>query len=254
MLIIKKIIIFFFNILGYNISRIDNKYKKLSFNDIHKIKIDIDNPLIFDVGANKGQSIRRFKKIFANPIIHAFEPNEEEFAKLQDEFKNDKSIFLNNFALGEAVSQKKFNIMANTGHSSFYKLNPDTEWLKIRSKEFGLEKNEYEKKVVEVKIDTINNYCNKNNISFIHILKLDAQGYEEKILAGASQIISKIKLIETEIMFDNVYEKRLSFYDIEKHIINHNFRLIAIEPLNFSNLLEGYMFCVDAIYFNEKNI
>ena len=30
---------------------------------------------IFDVGANKGQSIDFFCKIFQNPIIHAFEPN-----------------------------------------------------------------------------------------------------------------------------------------------------------------------------------
>lgn len=65
-------------------------------------------------------------------------------------------------------------------------------------------------------------------------------------------MIPKIRLIETELMFDNVYKKRLNFYDIEKYIIKHNFRLLAIEPLNFSNLLEGYMFCVDAIYFNEK--
>ena len=103
---IKKIIKKIFSILGYNISRIDKKYKKLSFNDIHKAKIDIDNPLIFDVGANKGQSIRRFKNIFPRSTIHAFEPIKEEFVKLQDEFKNDKSIFLNNFALGDSLDQK----------------------------------------------------------------------------------------------------------------------------------------------------
>lgn len=251
---IKKIIKKTFSILGYTISRIDKKYKKLSFDDIHKAKIDIDNPLIFDVGANKGQSIRRFKNIFPKSTIHAFEPITEEFVKLQDEFKNDKSIFLNNFALGDSIDQKKFNIMASTGHSSFYKINPDTEWLKIRSKEFNTNEKEYEQKVVDVKIDTINNYCKKKNISHIHILKLDTQGYEEKILAGASDILPKIKLIETELMFDNVYEKRLNFHDIEKHIIKHDFRLIAIEPLNFSNLLEGYMFCIDAIYLNEKNM
>jgi len=227
-LIFKKVIKKLFLILGFNISRIDKKYKKLSFNDIHKAKIDIDNPIIFDVGANKGQSIRRFKKIFPKSIIHAFEPIKEEFVKLEDEFKNDKNIFLNNFALGDSVSQKKFNIMASTGHSSFYKINPNTEWLKIRSKEFGSDEKGYEKKVVDIN--------------------------EEKVLAGASEVIPKIKLIETELMLDNVYEKRLNFYDIEKHIIKHNFRLIAIEPLNFSNLLEGYMFSVDAIYLNEKNI
>jgi hypothetical protein len=118
---IKKIIKKIFTTLVYKISSIDKKYIKLSINDIHKAKINIDNPIIFDVGANKGQSIRRFKNIFPKSIIHAFEPIKEEFVKLQDEFKNDKSIFLNNFALGESISLKKFNIMASTGHSSFIK-------------------------------------------------------------------------------------------------------------------------------------
>ena len=71
---IKKIIKKKFSILGYTISRIDNKYKKLSFNDIHQAKINTDNPIIFDVGANKGQSIRRFKNIFPKSTIHSFEP------------------------------------------------------------------------------------------------------------------------------------------------------------------------------------
>jgi len=249
---IKKIIKNIINILGFKISKINNKYKKLSFDDIHKIKINIESPIIFDVGANQGQSIRRFKKIFPKSIIHAFEPIKEEFDKLQNEFKSDCNIFLNNCALGDSLGEKKFNIMASTGHSSFFKISPNTEWLKIRSKEFGATENGYIKKVVDVKINTINNYCNNNDILKIDILKLDTQGYEEKILAGASEIIPRIKLIETELMFDNVYEKRLNFYDIEKHILKHNFRLLAIEPLNFSNLLEGYMFCVDAIYLNEK--
>ena len=53
-------------------------------------------------------------------------------------------------------------------------------------------------------------------------------------------------------MFDNNYEKRLNFYDIEKHILKNDFILLVIEPLNFSNLLEGYMLCVDGIYLNQK--
>ena len=54
-------------------------------------------------------------------------------------------------------------------------------------------------------------------------------------------------------MFDDIYEKHLSFYDIEKYLIKNSFRLIALEPMNFKNLLEGYMFSVDAIYLNNDN-
>ena len=69
------------------------------------------NPLIFDVGANKGQSIRSFKKIFSNPKIHAFEPLKEDFEILKQKYQGDQSVVLNNIALGDKKEKKSFNIM-----------------------------------------------------------------------------------------------------------------------------------------------
>ena len=58
----------------------------LNFDDIYKLKIKRNNSMIFDVGANRGQSIERFQKILNDPIIHAFEPNIEEFDFLNKKF------------------------------------------------------------------------------------------------------------------------------------------------------------------------
>ena len=44
-------------------------------------------PIIFDVGANKGQSIDRFLKINNNSLIHSFEPNIDEFNYHEDDDK-----------------------------------------------------------------------------------------------------------------------------------------------------------------------
>ena len=87
---IKKSIKKIFNLLGYHIS------KKNDFQNIDEIlsKIMNKNPLIMDVGANKGQSIKRFKDLFDNPIIHSFEPIQEEFEKIRDKHNFDKNIFL----------------------------------------------------------------------------------------------------------------------------------------------------------------
>ena len=59
---IKKIIKNFFSLCGYEINKKNLEIKDLSFDEIYKIKIK-SNPVIFDVGANQGQSIERFKKI-----------------------------------------------------------------------------------------------------------------------------------------------------------------------------------------------
>ena len=89
---IKKIL----NSLGLEIRRIN--HKRLSFDDIYSQKIK-KNPIIFDVGANIGQSIIRFRKNFPDSIIHSFEPVEKEYVNLKKKFSDDKKLILNNFAL-----------------------------------------------------------------------------------------------------------------------------------------------------------
>ena len=64
----------------------------LSFDEIYKkIYKKNDNLIIFDIGANVGQSIIRFQKELKFKEIHSFEPNIEAFEKLKKFTSN--SIF-----------------------------------------------------------------------------------------------------------------------------------------------------------------
>ena len=49
-----------------------------------KIKAPVPNskPIIFDVGANKGDSAILFNRVFSSPTIHSFEPNPKIFKVL----------------------------------------------------------------------------------------------------------------------------------------------------------------------------
>ena len=58
---------------------------KLGFDayaDMRKL-VATDRPLVFDIGANRGQTIDQFRNAFARPVIHAFEPGRATFADLQ---------------------------------------------------------------------------------------------------------------------------------------------------------------------------
>jgi len=245
---IKKYLKIFFKILGYKISKIKNDYKQINFDDIYKKEIKNRNPLIFDVGANRGQSIYRFSNLFPNSIIHAFEPIKSELLKI----KKKDNLFLNNFALGEANYERDFFETIQTENSSFYKINKNSKWLEIRSEELQTTQEKFTKNIKKIKIKTLNDYCNSHKISNIYILKIDTQGYEEKVLIGANKILDKIKFIEVEIMLDDVYKKKLSFFDIES-ILNNKFKLVGLKTHNFNNIYEGYMFVVDALYENLDN-
>ena len=54
----------FFNLFGYNLSKINKETKSLNFDEIIRKKI-YNKPLIFDVGANQGQSILKYLKLMS---------------------------------------------------------------------------------------------------------------------------------------------------------------------------------------------
>lgn len=245
----KRIIKSFFDILGYEIKKIDKK--KINFDKIYQ-KFFNNELIIFDVGANKGQSIERFKKIFPNSIIHAFEPIKKESDYLIDKYANNKTIIINNFALGEKRYQKDLNISKRTGVSSFNEFNLDHEWIKVRSKQYNTNIEGFLEGRQLVCVESIDNYCIKNNIYNIDILKIDTQGYEDLVLAGAAQMLNKnlIKSVELEIIFDDTYDKYLTFSDLEKYLLP-NFRFCGIKNYN-NNLFEGINFFAEILYLNKK--
>jgi FkbM family methyltransferase len=249
---IKKLIKKIINNLGFDLKRYNSHQKKINLDDLLKDYVS-SNPIIFDVGGNKGQSIEKYLQIFDKPIIHSFEPIKSEYEYMCSKFKNNKNIFLNNFALGDKTEEKEFNVTAKTGNSSFNKINPGTDWLKLRSKQFNISEEGYVTSVQKVNVIQLDDYCKDINIDFIDVLKIDTQGYEDKVLKGSLNSIkkNKIKAIVTEIMFDNVYEKYFSFSDIEKFLIPYNFRMVGINLQN-NNLFSNLIFGADVCYFNKN--
>ena len=254
MIKIKNLIKKSLNFFGYEVKRKNHEINELSFDEILKKKITKKRPVIIDVGANNGQSIDRFSKIFDEPIIHSFEPIKDEFNTLKIKYGSQKDIHLNNFALGERKEKKIFNITKKSENSSFNNLNQGTNWIKIRSKQYGVNEKDYVDRRLEIEIDKLDNYCTQNRIKNIDILKIDTQGYEDKVLSGSLDLIKekKVSIIITEIIFDDVYDNYFSFSDIEKFLLPYNFRMVGINLIN-NNLFSGLLFVADVMYFNKEH-
>ena len=227
-------------------------YKK--FSQVIKKLINNKNIMIFDVGANRGQSIDYFKKIYPTSIIHSFEPVKEEYQKLIHNYKS-KSIFLNNEGVADSNKLLKLYTTKGTAHSSFLKISPNTPWLKKRARYWNTISKNFIIKVEKIKMITLDEYCKKKNISGIDILKIDTEGFEDRVLQGAKKLLNnnKIKLIMTEIKLDKTHGKPNSFFDIEKYLVKNNFRAYALEILGngFASRLNDSFGC-DILYFNEN--
>jgi hypothetical protein len=112
-------------------------------------------------------------------------------------------------------------------------------------------KNNFEDKI-KVKVKTIDDYCKKKKIKKINLLKIDTQGFEDKVLEGAKQMLAsnRIEIIELELILGFAYERTLSFFDIEKHLNKYKYKLISIK--NFGNIISFSNYQTDLIYVNDK--
>ena len=115
--------------IGYELQRkTAGVYRPQLANEFLFKKIGKDQPVIFDVGANTGQSIDLFKKGFFCPVIYSFEPDEECFKSLNSKYLEDKKVCLFNIALGDIKGTGDLYKDDYNPINSLYKINKSSSW------------------------------------------------------------------------------------------------------------------------------
>lgn len=131
-------------------------------------KIIPTSKVVFDVGANRGDYSSEILRINPKVKIHAFEPTPSSYKKLA-QLPNVTAL---NVAVGEKEENKVLYQMDRSTHNSFYT-------------EVGAGT------AVEVKVITLDSYCQKNKINHIDFLKIDVEGHEYFVLKGAVGILKR---------------------------------------------------------------
>lgn len=210
---------------------IPGKYDSFNRVHYHFTTERTDAPVIFDVGAHHGESIERFRKLYPNAQLHSFEADADNFKTLQARYGTSAAVSLNNFGVGAASGTKLFHRNLKSDTSSFNKVNPDSAWTKLRSRQQNVTVADFTQKSYEVKIGTLDDYIEQKGIAYVDILKIDTQGYEDEVLRGAQRALrsQRIGIIETEIILSDMYEKALSFMELEQLMLPHGYRLFAVD-------------------------
>ena len=136
--------------------------------------------LIFDVGANKGQYTSNLLKVLhdCDVEVHCFEPGHETFRTLSAELGQAQNVTLNNFGLSDEPSESTlYYDKAGSGLASLYKRQLDYFNIDFEQSE-------------SVLIDTLDAYIDRKGITAIDLLKIDVEGNELNVLAGASKALS----------------------------------------------------------------
>jgi FkbM family methyltransferase len=202
---------------------------------------------IFDGGAFKGYVSLKYNKIFPNSTIHSFEPFPESFLTLKQNTLRHKNIKPHNKGLGEYVGTSKFysNNFAPTNSLLATHVEGDSNW--------GDKKILDTKEVLDVELTTIDQIVEEENIKRIDILKLDVQGAEYQVMAGAKKTIEKgmIGLIYTEIITIPTYEGQQELDEALKMFRDYGFELFNI--YNSGHTEDGRLQYIDAVFVNAKS-
>ena len=180
------------------------------------------NDIFWDIGSNKGDIVKKAKKLFGENIyVVAFEPHPVLSAKLKSlDFKN---FIVINAAVSDTVGKAEFiygsDPLQTTGRIGVkYSINSDKNQVKVVDVPYALK--------------TI-------NLKSPHVIKIDVEGHEYEVL---SSIFSNIhKLINLRAIFVEIHMTILDNRNllikmnklIKKFQIEQNFKLVWIDLSHF---------------------
>ena len=147
---------------------------------------------IFDIGANKGQSIKFFRKVFYQPKIYAFEPSEKSFtvlAKLLAKI-NCNEVTIYRKGVGDKVENRDFFESTLSETSTFILPKRNSRYLK-KKQLLLLERYEKSFKISLTQMTTIDTIVKNSGIDRIHILKIDVEGFEFQVILGAFEFLKE---------------------------------------------------------------
>lgn len=174
---------------------------------------------ILDIGANVGQSARRYRQLFPDAMIYSFEPLRECYEKLVVSMPGDARFRAFPTALGEESGLRSFHRSAFDMSSSFLEMA-------------DLHKENYPytagHELCDVRIERLDDVAEHLELRPDVLVKIDVQGFEDAVLRGGERTIRQAKMLVLEVSFLELYRGQMLFPDMVKMLGGWGFDVYRI--------------------------
>lgn len=229
----------FLNSFGFNLAR----YQKNSLKECLKLYL-VDT--IFDIGANKGDSVINFRYLGYKGKIISFEPIKKLFQNLDEKAKKSKNWEVENYALSDKIEQKSFNISGGDGSSSSF-LEMDETLIAAAPDQKYIQQE-------TVKCSTLSEMVKKHYpIGDRLFLKIDVQGFEKNVLEGGLDVLDRVIGIQIELSIKSQYKGELLYTEMIDYLSQKGFSLIRFENVWYHQVSKE-LYQVDAIFFRANKV
>lgn len=164
---------------------------------------------VIDCGANQGQFARYISSLFPDASLYCFEPLREPFQSLTAWVATQgNSVCCFNVALGHREGEVVIHQHVNHSVSSSLLVSTDHE-VSV----FPQTLNQREVTVPLSTLDSALEYFLDEMAPEI-LLKLDVQGYEDRVLRGAANLLQRVHACLLEVSVDPMYAGQATFKDL----------------------------------------
>jgi FkbM family methyltransferase len=202
------------------------RYRPLRFPELRRARIfehrGID--LVLDIGANDGAyGLELRASGFAGRIL-SFEPQQAAFDRLATRAAKDPAWECTRVAIGSRDDEHVFlNIAANSSSSSLLAMSARHVASAPESRYVGRE---------SVRLTRLDAVAGDAVAEHRHVcLKVDVQGLELDVLAGAADTLRRVELLDIELSLVPLYDGAPQFMDVVEYVAARGFHLLDVEPV-----------------------
>jgi FkbM family methyltransferase len=196
-----------------------------------------------DIGACIGEYIDYCHNMWPDAKIYAFEPMAGCLSLLKEKGRKWGNITVYNFALGNRRGESVFYQSSYPPSSSVLKMG------NLHKTEFPHTAKLIRKKIkIELLDDVFKHICLEKDI----FIKMDTQGFEDRIIKGGSEIFKQAKIIQTEVSFKKLYEGQHLFDEIYQSLNKLGFIFAGIRN-QIKSPKNGSILQAHAYFINKRS-
>lgn len=194
--------------------------------------------VVFDVGANIGQTSTVLVRYAPTAEIYCFEPGSIPFRVLQEKFQDRKNVHLLNTALGSRPQRLALQVSENSELNTLIP-RPGTD----ASGETQM-----------TEVATVDDVVATHAISHLTLLKIDVQGWEVEVMKGAANLIANQNLIFVfaEVAFQRKETEMQQFGELHAHLEKSGFVLCGFYDLMRYGPRKEFVLFANALYMHPE--
>jgi FkbM family methyltransferase len=198
---------------------------------------------VLDVGANVGQFASRLRGAGYAGRILSFEPLGQAHERLLAASRNDERWEIApRVAIGDSEGETDLHVSGNSVSSSILDMLDRHANSACGSRYVATER---------VRLSTLDSMTmGKLGAAAVPFVKIDTQGYEDRVLNGAQNVLAKARGLQLELSFVPLYEGQQLFEPLMDRLRSLGFSVWAIWP-GFCEPTSGRMLQADVILFRD---